>query len=246
MRSQNGNSMKPKDKFGRPIYAQTFGILQRIGKKLLKHGWKESQSKPNLFYIKFEDTIVFADMRGTDVIPIWEEPSPLLYETGKIPWKRRRVLRIVKDQLEYYEIPYRFSFYYTDEPGGLFFGEDDELADGQCRMCNSEINHDGLFCSTECEESYSQLKELRREEREQKTECVLCGKALDLFSKDTVKHHISYNPEKIVYVCRKCHTKIHLKHKKYPNLAPKKPPDWKSPQIADYNIPEFLKLEKDE
>jgi len=28
--------------------------------------------------------------------------------------------------------------------------------------------------------------------------------------------------------------------------VPKKPPDWKSPQIADYNIPEFLKLEKDE
>lgn len=34
--------------------------------------------------------------------------------------------------------------------------------------------------------------------------CFKCGK-----EKETINHHISYNPEKIVDCCRSCHKKIH-------------------------------------
>jgi len=33
--------------------------------------------------------------------------------------------------------------------------------------------------------------------------CALCG------SKDVIKHHVSYQPERIVWLCRSCHRKVH-------------------------------------
>jgi len=70
---------------------------------------------------------------------------------------------------------------------------------------------------------------------EEKFCCTVCGKWI---SKEEYESYKS--------LCRRCHMKIHMRHKKYPNLAPKKPPDWKFPQIIDSNMPEFLRLEENE
>jgi len=75
--------MKPEDKFGRRIYPKTFLILQKYGNILTELGWKESKNKPNLFYKEFDEIIVFADMRGTEIVPIWEDPCPLIYATSQ-------------------------------------------------------------------------------------------------------------------------------------------------------------------
>ena len=46
--------MKPTDKFGNTIYLKVFGMLREIGKNLEINGWKESESKFNLFYKEFD------------------------------------------------------------------------------------------------------------------------------------------------------------------------------------------------
>lgn len=222
--------MKAIDKYGNPIYPKVFRKLLAIGKVLEENNWGESIKKPNLFYKKFEDVCVFADMRSTDVIPIWEDPCPMLYssKTDK-PWKARKALRKASEQLENSCVEYRYSFYHDCENSeeeieeirasmdnyGIY-----DLPDGQCHMCSEEFDSNGLFCSENCEKAYLQLKELRDEEFNDEIKCSLCSKSLDRWSKNTINHHISYEPEKIIIVCRSCHRKIHSKHKEHPELAP--------------------------
>ena len=89
--------MKPVDKFGNPIYSKAYEMMLGFGRLLTKHGYVESFKKPNLFYRKAEDgTVYFADMRGTDIVAIWEDPSPLFYWkfTEHVPeWKQRRLIK---------------------------------------------------------------------------------------------------------------------------------------------------------
>ena len=151
--------MKPEDKFGNQIFPKVFGRLQKYGVALEESGWKESSRKPNLLFKKFRDVVVFADMRGTEIVPIWEAPFPLLYTSKHDDsWKRRRALRVAMHELDIRDIPSRFSFFDTSEPDGLYFGPEDELSDGSCKMCGEELENSGLFCSKDCEATFVQLK----------------------------------------------------------------------------------------
>jgi len=225
--------MKPVTKDGRPIYPSVFRKLVAIGEKLEEFGWKESRNKPNLFYKEFDDVFVFADMRGTDIVPIWDEPYPLIYARQDHPdWKRRRAISLATNELTTADIEYRFSFYDQMEPGGLLFGDEKMLPNGMCKMCGElllgEDLESKLFCSEHCETSFAQLTELRREEGYHNIKCALCGKPLGRWDEDAISHHIQYEPEeKTIWVCRSCHMKIHSNSEKYPELAPKRPPDWK-------------------
>jgi len=177
---------------------------------------------------KFHDLMVFADMRGTEIVPIWDDPYPLLYAFRcNDDWRKRRALRLAKKELDSLGVPIRFSFFETDEPDGLFFEESNELPDGSCKLCGKEFENSSLFCSENCEKAYSQLEEFRMEETEVDIKCAVCGKTMDTLSPDRIKHHVSYEPERVIDVCRSCHRKIHARHSKYPNLAPKKPSNWK-------------------
>jgi hypothetical protein len=159
--------MKPVDIKGRPIFSRVFNILQKHGKKLVELGWNESTTKPNLFFKGFYDVTVFADMRGTEIISIWDEPYPYLYASERFEdWKRRRAINKAVEELDRVNIPHRFSFYDECEPDGLFFGERYELADGKCKRCGTEFDGDGLFCSEKCEKETRQLEEAKQEEYE--------------------------------------------------------------------------------
>jgi hypothetical protein len=219
--------MKPIDKFGRPIYGKTWHLIKYFGEKLKRAGWVEVGDKPNLFLRRFDevdDVVVFADMRGTEEVPIWEAPYPLLYTSKGEDWKRRKAIKLAGKELDSLGIPWRLSWFDENEPDGLFFGSWEELPDGFCKMCGVELHDASLFCSEHCRKCFEQLEELRREMLEATTDekCIVCGKPLDLTHQ--VKHHISYSPEKVVTVCRSCHVKIHLNHEKYPDLAPSQPP----------------------
>ena len=56
-------------------------------------------------------------------------------------------------------------------------------------------------------------------ERDQ-TICFACLKPI-IFTRDYIRHHISYFPERIVFVHKSCHSFIHNSHpSRYPELLP--------------------------
>jgi ribosome-binding protein aMBF1 (putative translation factor) len=64
---------------------------------------------------------------------------------------------------------------------------------------------------------------MRDEIQESRVKCAVCGKSLVSYSSDCILHHIDYNEDKTIQVCRSCHRKIHSKKAKFPDLAPDKP-----------------------
>lgn len=111
--------MKKTDKFGYPIYEDTYRNMKRYSEKLMRMGFKEAKNKPDLFYFGFEYGVVFADMRGYKdnwgrFLPIWcqkRKGAPRFYQmtqhydvniTGKINRKLWELYQLIK----YEEIPF--------------------------------------------------------------------------------------------------------------------------------------------
>lgn len=86
--------MKPIDKFGKNIYPHIFKIIISHGKVLSSLGYRESKSKPNLFFHNTSKITFFADMRGSDEIKIWENTAPLFYWQ----WNTHEALTLSKKQ----------------------------------------------------------------------------------------------------------------------------------------------------
>lgn len=199
--------IKPEDKFGRPIYPKVYQKLISNAEKLKKSGYKESFNKSNLFYKKIPEGCFFADMRSSDIVPIWTDTRPLFYRKWEkdIPhWKKRR---LIKQELEHlYKIgcECRLSFYtprswiefensstIIDE--GYYYWDD-----GFCEQCGKDFQDEGSFCSKECEEKHH-LSMLN--------ECTICGKKLEY--DEEIHHHVDYKNDVTILVCRTCHAKIH-------------------------------------
>lgn len=165
--------MQPLDKFGNPIYPRTFHELQRIGAILESIGFSEAGEKPNLFYRTSDREVVFADMRGTKEVPIWDEPMPLVYvklRDGAENWERVRKENEIEKEFSNSKIPYRHSFYHNGEVDYelqeklvslhnntffdadfmFFFDDYDKLPDGYCQACGMDVKKDLYFCSLEC------------------------------------------------------------------------------------------------
>lgn len=53
--------------------------LNVIGKQLVALGYRDTPGKPGLFVRKCPGVTFYADMRGTEVVRIWEDPRPLMY-----------------------------------------------------------------------------------------------------------------------------------------------------------------------
>ena len=211
--------MIPFDKFGRPIYAKPYAILVRWGDILVQNGYKESGKKPNLFYKPFSCGILFADMRGTDIVPIYEDPVPMVYIQHKgcdsIPfWKRHRIIGEELRKITEAGCEYRFSMEAQMHGdcicGRSFTSETGFCAQnaGYCNWCKKDFQDEGEYCSQKCRgEHVESLKE----------KCVACGKSIDFT--EVHRHHISYFPEQTVPTHMKCHLEIH-KTDKYPGLRP--------------------------
>ena len=86
----------PHDKYGRPIYSKPFAKIIKNSNILSKNGYSEAHNKPNLYYKKIPDGVFFADMRSSEIIPIWEDTRPLFYwnfNNDAPMWKRRRLIK---------------------------------------------------------------------------------------------------------------------------------------------------------
>jgi hypothetical protein len=227
------------DKFGRTIYPGVFSKMNEIGHELEGLGYSESFKKPNLFWKSFgKEFTAFADMRGTAMIPIWEDPTPLLYIQSKQnapPWLCRKFFHIVTKELGSQRIPYRESYELLVEGESHL---DDEQPHGFCRWCGGELFSGSLFCDTQCENAFMEMEkkivsniEKYRFERSKRSQarqvqelptCEICGrrtisenddgeleKVLNWHFPKTREHHSSYSPEITIIVCPSCHASIH-------------------------------------
>ncbi|OLS29421.1 MAG: hypothetical protein HeimC2_00510 [Candidatus Heimdallarchaeota archaeon LC_2] len=144
--------MKAEDKYGRPIYKYIFSTLEKFGKSLINLNYKESKQKPNLFYrVLPNGGVIFADMRGTEIVPIWEDPRPMIYWKldelrGIVDAKTAQVL-IQNEFLRYkkFNIKFRLSYEFTMHPPWPFdshsiYVEGDDDYD-TVHILNSRVNN---------------------------------------------------------------------------------------------------------
>lgn len=89
--------------------------LARIGRKLLRAGFRQAGQKPWLFLVELPDDIgtLFADLGGSEQIPIWTDPRPLVYVTTKRCSEEERIplLRALVQYGSGIGVPMRVSFF---------------------------------------------------------------------------------------------------------------------------------------
>ena len=151
-------------------------------------------------------------MRGTEIVPIWEDTNPLFYWNFKddIPnWKKRRLIDEEYHRLVGTGCRIRIS----DESDEWFLPDED----GFCIICRKDFQGDGLYCSDDCEK-----QDYRKDAAKivnDSPACEVCGKKIvdewasrileEKFPHRKIKHHISYADDKTKLVCAQCHSKIH-------------------------------------
>lgn len=140
--------MNRQNKDGRPIYSdEIWNQMVKTGENLEKLGYKESKNKQNLFYkqIYFESEesgkesadnkgIMFVDMRGTSIVPIWDDPHPITY-FNELPFNKYMIEFIT---LVRAGCSPRLTFFQESEPDGWAFGLD-KIPNGYCKICGSDI-----------------------------------------------------------------------------------------------------------
>jgi hypothetical protein len=61
----------------------------------------------------------------------------------------------------------------------------------------------------------------------QEVECHICGRDSSTFTEMSMnEHHISYNPEKTVWLCAECHGSVHHRNGFFDDLQPDRSSDW--------------------
>jgi len=222
-----------QNKDGRPIYNdKKWQTLKETGEILGQLGYSESFNKPNLFYKQINSGIVFADLRGTVIVPIWDDLRPLVYRSKTVAFDyfMKEVVRLKRSGCN----P-RGSFYDMCEPGGWgFLLDEGEIPTGYCKRCGKDIieivNWDILledyyilydkgidpflelnYCAI-CKKVESSKKKFRSENLKSMNLCELCER-----KEAVLTHHITYHPSKTIEICKSCHGKIHKFGNYFPN-----------------------------
>jgi len=102
--------MTHQDRFGNPIYPHVHSKMREIGRQLVALGYSEHTRKPDLYVCSHPSVTFYADLRGTAMVPIWEDTSALFYWrfSGNLPLTlRRRMLAIETMRLR--DVPWRVS-----------------------------------------------------------------------------------------------------------------------------------------
>jgi hypothetical protein len=223
--------MRPVDKFGKKIYGITWKKLCENGIRLKDAGYYECKDK--LFVREESGFKLYADMRGTDEVPIWHDTRPLFYvfPTDDVE-KRNAVMAKEIERLQQIGIEVRLSFYEKMEPGSGSFG-----VYFWCIKCNKAFGFPSgePYCQA-CEEycagceRHHKLNCQQCKKRDaaiilsKSEKCALCGVRVvdrsrlsyiremlgsEVEIREKQEHHIHYIPEKIIVVCRQCYSKAH-------------------------------------
>lgn len=88
------------------LYPSKIGRIKANEESLIQAGYKESESKPLLFFKRTDECVFYADMRGTEIVPTWRDTSPLFYAfkfRSEYPdWEKERILKQEMNRLEEY------------------------------------------------------------------------------------------------------------------------------------------------
>jgi hypothetical protein len=87
--------VRPYDKQDRPLFGETWDRVHHYGTQLLALGYTEHAQKPNLFVRKYRRLDFYADLRGSNIIPIWNDPRPMFYWRFKRQHDPRVAPRVV-------------------------------------------------------------------------------------------------------------------------------------------------------
>lgn len=229
--------MIPFDKFGRPIYGKLYARLFAIGMKLKRLGYKESVRFPNLFVKSLPGIVFFADLRGTEFAPIWENPGVFFYFQGD-RLKNKKVIIDEWISLNEKGCDPRTPLSEEDGEGYLLDQCNYALTRDYCSECSKEFfvyeGYRYAQCSVECQEKATErlLREKERLVRKKWEEtkslaeeivCAVCGRHPEVrssyeFGSSVVlesfdKHHVSYETDQTVLVCKQCHGKITKRQK---------------------------------
>ena len=228
--------MNRQNKDGRPIYSdKVWNHMLDNGEILHKLGYKENIKKPNLFYKCLTSNqdkggYINVDIRGTNVIPIWEDSDPIVYKFDNLAF-----IDFMKEvvNLNRSGVSIRFSFYDKCEPDGWGFFLN-KIPSGYCKRCgkniinevdwailkdgaynvkiqenlvdiNIEVNHCNI-----CKKMEYAKKEYRNNCLKRTDVCEICGE-----KKAELTHHITYKTAKTIRLCRSCHGVLHKKE--FPN-----------------------------
>lgn len=107
--------MQAQDKFGHRLYSAVFTRIQAIARQFTQMGYEEHPRKSNLLVIHYPSVAFWADFRGTDEVPIWEDPAALWWwqwtspKGPPVPDNQRRMITLEWNRLG--RIPRRLSFW---------------------------------------------------------------------------------------------------------------------------------------
>ena len=251
------------DRFGRYVSTKVARRINWISNELKSLGFIESKKKPNLFFLKLHknkevnDVTIFADMRGSEIVPIFEETCPLIWSTFD---RNFRLESLSKDKNDAFKLHVEEDYKWSEWNGyGISPQETDEyfcqliMHILKLRGIPSRMTYDVFSVSSNNWEEY--LGTLAEKESRAMREyndyskkfmievekyspkklwqkCRICG--VDGMSKYSSPesvlewqdsksklemHHVSYIPEIVIPVCKKCHTKIHHSDE-YSHLKP--------------------------
>jgi len=188
---------------GIPIFKENIYIelCNNVG-VLKRNGYKESTGKPLLYYRRGQSgEAYFADMRGTDIVPIWSDPCPLFYAQfpDKMPyWKRSRLASIEFEKLKICRLSNEFDstdYCINSKELGVYMSKSSM---GYCIYCGKDIQDNREYCDLTCALE-DHLCFVSR--------CRICNRPLDCDNE--IEHHLDYEHDITIMICRSCHLKIH-------------------------------------
>ena len=103
------------DRYGQPIYPHIQRQVFRSAQQIISMNWRQTISKPYLFIYPIPPhCTLFLDFGSSDVVPIWEDTSPLFYWRFSIDigdHYRNEVEAMVFDRLNQHGVRPRTSFF---------------------------------------------------------------------------------------------------------------------------------------
>jgi hypothetical protein len=251
------------DRFGRPVAAFVMRKVQRIGTQLKEFGFRESKNKPDLYYMTLHShefvgkIMVFADLRGSEVVPIYEETCPLIWAQFD---RNYRLESIKKDDFELFTLLFEEELIWSKWDGFGTSPQDTEeyfcylvMHMLELKGIPSRRTYDFFSVSSQVHHEYSEtdaakqakamseyssyLEQFMNEVKKQNRsnlwqECRICRltgisksshpESVLHWFEEGVKlemHHVSYIPEVVIPLCKKCHDLVHHSEE-YAHLKP--------------------------